>query len=226
MLTRLRAFAKDGSAAVAIEAIVLVPILAWCFTASFIFFDAFRTYSSSVKATYAVADVVSRQTSAIFDSDIHGLGMIFEHITRNPNGGDIRVSQIRFQGFDLNGNPVSRYFVDWSVPTGGQTRLRSSALQEVVGQLPNMVDGERLILVESFVPYRPYLNMGIADFEFENFTVIRPRFAGQVTHVDGLNPACSSCNFGDFIGNPSANTSTDVEDSAEDDEALFDMTIF
>ncbi len=40
---RLRQFWKDDSAAVAFETVIITPVLAWTFIASFVFFDAFRT---------------------------------------------------------------------------------------------------------------------------------------------------------------------------------------
>ena len=60
MMSRsLRRFWKDEGASVALEAVIVTPILAWVFVASFVFFDAFRVYNTSIKATYAVADVLS-----------------------------------------------------------------------------------------------------------------------------------------------------------------------
>lgn len=189
MISKTVNFLRDSTAAVAFEAVIMTPILAWCFVGSFIFFDAFRTYSSSLKATYAVADVLSRQTDTIYASDVQGLSDIFEHIARNPNGGSIRVSQIVWDGTD--------YSVDWSQGTGGQTFLRDTNIPDIEDQLPDMVMGERVIVVESFVPYSPYFNIGVDDIDFQNFTITRPRFAGQLPYDDGTEPSCSSCNTGD-----------------------------
>ena len=207
MISKIRSFLRDTSGAVAFEAVIITPILAWCFVGSFIFFDAFRTYSASLKATYAVADVLSRQTTTIFASDVEGLSDIFEHIARNPNGGSIRVTQIGWDG--------SNYSIDWSHGADGETRLRDTDLPGVTDQLPIMVAGERVIVVESFVPYHPYFNIGLDDIEFTNFTITRPRFAGQLPYDDGVDPFCSSCNGGD---GPESTSGSYVPAYDEDDD--------
>ncbi|MBF9030214.1 pilus assembly protein [Rhodobacterales bacterium HKCCE3408] len=194
MLRPVRIFVRNERAAVALEAIIMTPILAWLFTASFIFFDAFRTYNTSLKATYAIADVLSRQTDLVYGSDIEGLANIFQHISRNPGGSSMRVSEIRW---DADAGSDGEYAVDWSYPTGGETRLRDSDIPNIIDQLPVMANGERVIVVETFVPYDPYFTVGIDDIEFTNFTVTRPRFAGQLPFDDGSNPSCTSCNWGE-----------------------------
>lgn len=193
MADTIRRFARDENAAVAFEAVIITPILAWLFVGSFIFFDAFRTYNTSVKATYAVADVISRQLDGdvLYGSDIEGLSYVFQHITRNTGGAaEIRVSEVSFWDGD--------YSVEWSHPTGGLTRLRDSDMPDVAPRIPTMVPGERVIVVETFLPYSPYFDIGLSDLEFTNFTVTRPRFAGRIAYDDGTDPACNgSCDFGE-----------------------------
>lgn len=43
-----------------------------------------------------------------------------------------------------------------------------------------MADAERILLVETFIPYRPAFDVGVNLLTFENFTFTRPRYAGQV----------------------------------------------
>jgi hypothetical protein len=56
----------DERAAVAFETVLMTPILVWAFIGSFVFFDAYRVYNTSVKTTYMVADMLSRQTTWSF----------------------------------------------------------------------------------------------------------------------------------------------------------------
>ncbi|QBY00975.1 hypothetical protein E2K80_09740 [Rhodophyticola sp. CCM32] len=204
-MTRLfRKFLQQERAAVAFEAVIITPILAWLFVGSFVFFDAFRTYNTSLKATYAVADVLSRQTEMIFGSDIEGLSNLFQHITRNVEDSSMRVTEIRRRRND--------YRVDWSYATNGQTRLFNSDMSDLEENLPEMVHGERIILVETFLPYRPAFNIGLSDLEFTNFTITRPRFAGQLDFNSGNDPDfCSSCNFGDGDGEGEPSDEGDTE---------------
>ncbi len=211
MISKIRSFLNDTRAAVAFEAVIITPILAWCFVGSFIFFDAFRTYSSSLKATYAIADVLSREDRTIYANDIQGLSDIFEHITRNPSGGSMRVSQV---AWDADTNTHS---VDWSSPTNGRTRLRDTDLPGIVDQIPIMADAERVIIVETFVPYRPYFNIGLDPIEFTNFTITRPRFGGQLAWDPTNNPSCSSCNGGEEVSLNSSDAYTPAYDEGIDD---------
>jgi hypothetical protein len=170
----LRRFWKDTSAAVAMEAVIITPVLAWAFIGSFVIFDAFRTYNTSIKATYAVADILSRQTNTIFAYDIEGMTRIFEHMVRNHGDARLRATQIMYDA------DTDTYTVDWSYATNGEARLFTANLIDLEGRLPIMADAERILLVETFIPYRPAFDVGVSLLTFENFTFTRPRYAGQV----------------------------------------------
>jgi len=172
MIRSIRQFWKDEGASVALEAVIITPVLAWVFVASFVFFDAFRVYNTSIKATYAVADVLSRRTAQIASSDIEGLADVFQFLTRNTAGSSLRVTQITRQ--------AGGYRIDWSHGTDGLTYIRASDFPDFIDQIPIMAFGDRMLLIETFLPHRPAFSAGLSDQEFVNFTVTRPRFAGQV----------------------------------------------
>jgi hypothetical protein len=175
MLRRMiRRFCREDRAAVALETVIMTPILAWAFLGSFVFFDAFRTYNSSIKATYAVADILSRQLNTVYPYDIEGMAGIFEHLVRNNGDARLRVTQVLF---DANTNS---YSVDWSYATNGEARLFTANMVDFQELLPVMATGERVILVESFIPYRSAFDIGLDFVTFRNFTFTRPRYAGQV----------------------------------------------
>ncbi|MGR3640740.1 TadE/TadG family type IV pilus assembly protein [Alterinioella nitratireducens] len=172
MRAMIRNFWRRDEASVALEAVIVMPILTWIFIASFVFFDAFRVYNTSIKATYSVADVMSRRTNTISSTDIEGLAEVFQFLTRNTSGSSLRITQITRQ--------TGGYRIDWSHGTDGLTYLRASDFPAIVDQIPIMAFGDRMLLVETFLPHRPAFNVGLSDQEFVNFTVTRPRFAGQV----------------------------------------------
>lgn len=182
MLPKMRKFLKQDTAAVAFEAVIITPILAWTLVGAFVFFDAFRAFNSSLKATYAVADFYSRQTRDITPTDIEGLADVFELMSRNPQGGSMRVSLIEYI------DPA--YEVVWSEGSDGETFLRDSDLVSLndEGRLPPLTEGERVFVIESFTDYRPYFDMGFADQDFDHFTVTRPRGGAA-------NPRCPSCSY-------------------------------
>lgn len=184
----IKDFCRRDEAGVAIEAVIVMPILTWVFIASFVFFDAFRVYNTSIKATYSVADVLSRRTDGIAASDIEGLADVFQFLTRNTAGSAIRITQITRQD--------GGYRIDWSHGTDGLTYLRASDFPEIVDRIPIMAFGDRMLLVESFLPHRPAFNVGLSDQEFVNFTVTRPRFAGRVPFEDDLGNSYTYVNDG------------------------------
>jgi Flp pilus assembly protein TadG len=169
----LRQFRSDASGATIIEAVIITPVLIWAYVGSFVFFDAFRTYSSSVKATYAVADVISRQTETLTAFDMEGYASVFATIVRNNGDVRMRMTQISYDAH------TDTMHVEWSHATNGQARLFTGNMNDFVGLLPNMSHGERLILVESFVPYTMAFDMGLDLMTFSNLTFTRPR-SGQV----------------------------------------------
>ena len=172
MIPALRTFWKDDRASVALETVIVTPILAWVFVASFVFFDAYRVYNTSIKATYAVADVLSRRTTEIASSDIEGLADVFQFLTQNTAGSSMRVTQITRQ--------AGGYRIDWSHGTDGMTHVRASDFPDFIDRIPIMAFGDRMLLIETILPYRPAFSAGLSEQEYVNFTVTRPRFAGQV----------------------------------------------
>jgi Flp pilus assembly protein TadG len=173
MCDLFRRFRRDETGASIIEAVIITPVLIWAYIASFVFYDGFRTYSTSVKATYAIADVISRQKTSLTPFDMEGFATIFATMVRDSGNTRMRMTQIHY---DAN---TDMMHVDWSYATNGEARLFTANLNDFVGLLPDMTHAERLILVESFVPYTAAFNLGTAPVTFSNFTVTRPR-SGQV----------------------------------------------
>lgn len=172
ILSLLRRFWSDTRAAVAFETVLLTPLLVWAFIGSFVFFDAFRIYNSSIKATYMVADMLSRQTSTVYGHDIQGMAQIVDYVLRDAGNIELRVTQIGQVGGNLQ--------IDWSHGVNGAARLFDVNLSEIEDRVPPMANGERVLLVETFINYDAPFDIGLNLLRFENFTLTRPRYAGQV----------------------------------------------
>ncbi|MCU4653186.1 hypothetical protein N8I71_10105 [Roseibacterium sp. SDUM158016] len=172
MIQSLRNFIHDTRAAVAFETVLLTPLLVWAYVGSFVFFDAYRVYNTSVKATYMVADMLSRQTNMVFGHDISGMANVIDTIIRGSGDVQMRATQIAM----INGN----YRVDWSHGVNGAARLFDANLVDMTDRLPVMANGERVVLVETFVAYDAPFEIGLTVLRFDNFTLVRPRYAGQV----------------------------------------------
>ena len=57
---RLATFAQDARGSLSVEAALILPLLCWFYVASFVWFDAFRTQNANLKASYTLADMLSR----------------------------------------------------------------------------------------------------------------------------------------------------------------------
>lgn len=172
MMKSLQSFLRDTRAAVALETVIITPLLVWAFVATFVFFDAYRIYNTSVKTTYMVADMISRQTDTVFGHDIAGMATVAQSIVRGVGEIEMRATQIA----RING----AFVVEWSHGVNGAARLFNSNIPQIEHQLPNMPNGERIVLVETFIDYEMPFNVGLTVLDFNNFTFVRPRYAGQV----------------------------------------------
>lgn len=169
-----RRYGSDERGIAAMETLIIIPVLIWAYVGSFVFFDAFRAYNSSVKATYALADIVSRQTDTIYAYDIEGLSRLFDYMVRNTGDVRIRVSQVIYNA------ATDSIAIEWSHGTNGEAALLASDAETLRRNLPSMADAQRLLVVESVIPYRAVFDVGFDLITFRNFTFTKPRFAGQV----------------------------------------------
>ncbi len=117
---------------------------------------------------------MSRQTSTVSPGDIEGFATILDYLVRNNGDARLRVTQISYDG---SGDAHS---VDWSYATNGEARLFTANLAGMATPLPVMADAERIILVQSFIPYQPVFQGGLDIMTFETVAFTRPRYAGQV----------------------------------------------
>ena len=175
VLTTFRSFLGDrDEGSVSVETVLVMPILLWAYVSAFVFFDGFRTYNTNVKAAYTIGDMLSRETNPIDNAYLEGLSEVFDYLTFDRNPSWLRVTQVRWQASN------SRYRVDWSYGTDGNNanRLRNSDMAGIAHRLPPLVNGERVLLVESFTDYTPFIDVGLSPtIEFTNFVPTSPRFA-------------------------------------------------
>lgn len=170
----LRRFARDESAVVAVESIVMLPMLFWGYVAMFTFFDAYRQTSINLKAAYTVSDMISRETQAINPAYMNGAHALLELLTRSPTPARLRVTIARWD--DVN----KKYRRDWSQTKGGVNALTELQVAALATKLPVMVHNERVIIVETWSTYAPPFRVGLEEQDLYNFVFTRPRFAPQV----------------------------------------------
>ena len=177
---RLSGFAEDTRGLVAVEAIILLPLVIWTYVAMFSFFDMLRMKSVNQKAAFTVADAYSRETQKINDTFVDSSFTLFKALTRT-NQPTMRISVLTFD------QPTNKYQVKWSKKrgTGSQVPLTDNSVNDIRDQLPIVVSGDEFIFVETWNYYVIPFKIGMDNFKLKSVVVMNPRFADQLKWDDG-----------------------------------------
>lgn len=189
---RLRLWLRDTQGALAVETIIVFPILLGAFLALVVFFDVFRTQKVNVSATYTLSDLISRQVAPVTPTYLEGLHDIYDHISRANHATSLRVSSVYWNVI------AEEYQVVWSYATRGGTPLGNAQLNESVDRLPVIPRADTVILMEAQMHYIPPFAQGLTARTFSHFVVTRPRFAPQIVFqpASGNQIALTPCQHG------------------------------
>ncbi len=172
---RLLRFARASDGGVIVEAALILPMLVAILVSTF--HDLFSFRNVRQKATFTVADMISRETEPVSATYLDNALTLFNTITFGEANNTLRVLLISFEA-DTGG-----YGVDWSEVRGGTlATLTDADVATAHDMLPTMTDEERLILVESVATYIPPFSVGIGETEIVSRAFLRPRFAPQVLY--------------------------------------------
>lgn len=169
-------FRREDDGSIAVEAILMFPILTWAYLATFVYFDGFRNQSNNVKAAYTISDALSRETGYVTPVYLTSLYKLHEGLTTANYNTKLRVTVVTYSSDE------DKYSVVWSEQKGRAGVLNDTKLDLLRDRLPVMPDNEVVILVQTWVAYEPAFSVGLEAFNFENFVVTRPRFAPQLCY--------------------------------------------
>jgi len=165
--------AKDAGS-VAVETIVILPILFWTYLSLFSIFYSYRTYSINQKAAYTIGDMISRETAAIDQDYLDGALQLMGFLTNaHPDDLSIVVTTVRYDA-DLD-----LYLPEWSQSTGFEIPATDLAVKGWAPRLPNLLDNEIVVVVQTFHDYDPPFKTGLERRRVENFVFTSPRYAPQ-----------------------------------------------
>jgi hypothetical protein len=171
----LKRFYKDETGSLAVETVIMLPVLFWAYLTMFTIFDVYRQHAINTKAAYTIGDLVSRETTPLDDSYITGVREMLAYLTSNqPEDVSERITSVRYD------EGATIYTRDWSEQKGWNSRLTVDQVKALKDNLPIMPDNERVIIVETFVKYEPPFQVGLDAREIQNFVFTRPRYAPQV----------------------------------------------
>ena len=175
--TRLTEFRDDTSGSFMVESVIALPLLFWTLCATFEFFEVHRYKSVREKATYTIADMISREQGVVTDIYVDNAKTLFDEIANDTGTNQIRISIIQFNGSN------ELYEIAWSEVRGSGSllALSSADVANDHNKLPALEDGEQVILVESVSDYDSLFDLVLSDtinIETRVFTSIR--FAPQI----------------------------------------------
>ena len=94
--TFLRGFRDDQRGIVAVESIIVLPLLFWSLMAMYAFFDAYRQAGMNVKAAYTIGDLLSRETNYITPEYLETTHQLFDLMTRSNSESKMRVTVVKW----------------------------------------------------------------------------------------------------------------------------------
>ena len=190
----LRRFLRDEGGSIAVEGMLVLPMLVWAYVGVFVFFDAYRAQSINIKAGYTIGDIVSRESGYVTPEYMDSLYQVQGVLTDTMEPRTLRVSVVRYD------EPSRNYVVRWSQARGpGLSGLPANSVvpASMRAQLPAVANDRRLIIAETTVYYEPRYDVGLNPFTFTDLTVTQPR--ADLSRVcwnsvnDGGTPATATC---------------------------------
>ena len=159
---------RNESGASAIEFALLAPVLIALLLGTVTLFDLFRNQQGVEKATFTVGDMLSRYT-AVTDAKLNEMLILMRNMVPTASDGGLRISSIS----RTNG----KFIVNWTRNVG----LAVPNTPLPAAMLPDIANGDSVILTESFVPHRAFIaTFGIDAFTFTAQSAHRPRFVSSI----------------------------------------------
>ena len=174
----LRHFARREDGYMVVDTVMALPFLLWAFVALFSYWDGYRAATQVQKATYVVADLISREQRTIGAAYINGMRRSMNQILPGRLDAELRVTAIVWI------QARNRFEVEWSAVSGSPAPLLTTALlAPLVSKIPRMDDGDTAVIVETWVDYEAtFVLGGLQDTRMTQFVVTPPRFAPRIVY--------------------------------------------
>lgn len=182
MFTKAKAalakFREDTSGIMTVEMVITLPFLFWMITTSFELFEVHRYKSARVKATYTVADMLSREMLPVNDAYMDAAKNVYDTMARDDGVNQIRMTVVVYE------SATETYAVRWSETRGSgpMAEMTDAMVANAHAELPILQGGEELIIVESHSVYEPFFKYpGLNNtYTINNRVFTGIRFASQL----------------------------------------------
>lgn len=179
-----RRYLRRDEGTVAVEGIIVAPMLIFALMFCYTYFAAFQAKSAANRANYMISDYVSRQTDTIDPTFMAGLGDVYRFLN---NDGDIslRISSVKFV-VDPVTSEESHELV-WSYAEGKYEALTNETIAAIEARIPLLANGEEVVVVETERGWMPFFRVGLSELAFADIVTTKPRFTSQVIYDDGTS---------------------------------------
>jgi Flp pilus assembly protein TadG len=211
----LRKFRRDQRGSIIIESYIFLPVMIFSFVAFSISWDSLRAVNLAQKATFTVADIVSRETRQITTSFMINYIRVLGYTAEIPNQITpanmasapvaLRITSVNFTEGATAGAPGT-FTVAWSMTSSAARlpALTNQTLQAITAKIPSLLNGDNILVVESQLTWTPILSASEAaeltpndpteawfgTKTIETITTVRPRFVPRLCANFGTMPAC------------------------------------
>jgi len=180
----IRRFLKREDGGLSVETVLVFPLLLWAYAAMFIYWDAYKAQNVNLKATYTIADMISREALPITPGYIDGMNDVYQFLIRSNEGNDVRISIVEFNTDPADPTGTNAIMnLRWSQATGSYAP--HSDLSYLGTKIPALPVGGELIVVETRMTWSPPFNfslepVGLDTRDMGNLVFTSPRFAPRI----------------------------------------------
>lgn len=190
----LRRFLADERGNLTMEFVLWLPILLFWFAISAVFYDAYKSRDDAAKASYTIADIVSRETDLTKDRIEQLVDLQRALLPRAEAGLYMRLSSItctKDEGcLDPEMAASTDYELDWSIvpphdawPNPGEPpgEAMDSNSDIPPSRMPVMAEDDSIILVDVVVPFEAFSSwVGIEAQEWAFRVAVWPRLVSKI----------------------------------------------
>lgn len=186
---RLGRFSRDENGLASAEMALVLPIYLFAILGTFTYWDAFDVGNRAQKAAFTVSDLITRKQDVVTEGYVNGLFSTMQYMMGPEIPVRSRITSVFYNG------TLRRYEVIWSrSSTPGIPQLTTATILTLQSHLPELADGDSIMVVEGNFDYEPILGewtslgtgMGSTDEAtveagvMRQVVVTRPRFLPKI----------------------------------------------
>ncbi|NSX53909.1 TadE/TadG family type IV pilus assembly protein [Parasulfitobacter algicola] len=173
-MKHIKSFVKDTHGSASLEAILILPMLLWAYVAMIVFWDGYKSDLIVEKASFTIADTLSRERNPVDQNYLDGLNRTFAWLSYTNQPTSVRVTTVR-QNVDPDGN--RELVMLWSKASGELSPHGS--VNNVEAFTPLLGGGEEAIIVETKMLFVPFATGVLPEIPISKRVLISPRFVAS-----------------------------------------------